>query len=207
MSPDCWRTPPGRATRSSSGTWSCPTGLGAPMQNLKVGTGLISALVYRPDGSALVALDVDHPTTRARVFPSRTARARNPSPCTGRNSPFRRTAGGRPRSPFPASASGPWVMARSPRFNRSVGAGFCTASVSRRTGHTSWFPGNFPGTTGPDNSLPGTPTPVAAWVTVAPGGIDRGRPVRDRGRGQYRLRPLKSDVLFVESRRVAWKCR
>jgi WD40 repeat protein len=39
------------------------------MRNLKVGTGLISALVYRPDGSTLVALDVDHPTTRARVFP------------------------------------------------------------------------------------------------------------------------------------------
>jgi WD40 repeat protein len=39
------------------------------MRNLKVGTGDIRLLAYRPDGGALIALDVDSPTNRVRVFP------------------------------------------------------------------------------------------------------------------------------------------
>lgn len=39
------------------------------MRNLKVGTGDIRLLAYRPDGAELIALDVDSPTSRARLFP------------------------------------------------------------------------------------------------------------------------------------------
>jgi WD40 repeat protein len=39
------------------------------MRNLKVGIGDIRLLAYRPDGQALIALDADSPTNRARVFP------------------------------------------------------------------------------------------------------------------------------------------
>ncbi|HVK11578.1 MAG TPA: WD40 repeat domain-containing protein [Gemmataceae bacterium] len=181
------------------------------MRNLKVGTGLISALVYRPDGSALVALDVDHPTTRARVYPFPDGAGKKSVAVYGAR--FAVAPDGRRAAAVTFSSLRVWTLADGVKhsFQPQGRGGFLYGVGFPADGSHVLVSGQLPGDNGARQLIAWDPDARrAAWALECAAGeqiATAGDRTATAGAGEAGFYRLKSNVLVVEAGRVVREMR